>query len=225
MSRDLINADFSKRVVVKTDELPWIPSPQIGVERRMLDRIGGEVARATSVVRYAPASYFPAHSHALGEEFLVLDGIFSDEHGDYPKGTYIRNPPGSSHTPHTTPGCVILVKLRQMSSDETDRLVVDTNKGLWVSDDAGVARISLHSAVDGETVAIEKLAPGTARSSHRVPGGEEIFILDGDLADTQSNYKPGDWIRSPAGSIQDWRTNSGAVYWVKRGHLPPRGLE
>ncbi|MGZ5871263.1 MAG: cupin domain-containing protein [Bradyrhizobium sp.] len=226
MSKELINADFSKRVVIKTDELPWIPSPQIGVERRMLDRIGGEVARATSVVRYAPASYFPAHSHGMGEEFLVLEGVFSDEHGDYPRGTYVRNPPGSSHTPHTAPGCMILVKLRQMSGDETDRVVVDTNTAPWVSDDvAGVVRISLFSAVDGETVAMEKLAPRTARSTYRVAGGEEIFILDGDLADARSIYKPGDWIRSPAGSIQDWRTNSGAVYWVKRGHLPPRGMD
>jgi len=225
MSNELINAEFSKRVVVKTDELPWIPSPQVGVERRMLDRIGGEVARATSVVRYAPASYFPSHSHALGEEFLVLDGVFSDEHGDYPKGTYVRNPPGSSHTPHTAPGCVILVKLRQMRSDETDRVVVDTNTGHWVSDDVtGVVRIPLYSAVDGETVAIEKLAPHTARSSYQVSGGEEIFMIDGDLADARNLYKPGDWIRSPAGSVQDWRTKGGAVYWVKRGHLPTRGL-
>ena len=83
MSQELVNADFSQRVVIATDTLPWIPSPQAGVERRLLDRIGGEVARATSLVRYAPASAFPAHEHALGEEFLVLAGVFSDEHGDY----------------------------------------------------------------------------------------------------------------------------------------------
>src|SRR5713226_5259628 len=110
MSNELVNADFSRRIVIATDELPWLPSPQAGVERRLLDRIGSEVARATSLVRYAPASIFPAHGHALGEEFLVLDGIFSDEHGDYPTGTYIRNPPGSSHSPRTAPGCTIFVK-------------------------------------------------------------------------------------------------------------------
>ena len=114
MSNELVNADFTQRVVIATDTMPWIPSPQAGVERRLLDRIGGEVARATSLVRYAPASAFPAHGHALGEEFLVLDGVFSDEHGDYPAGTYVRNPPGSHHTPRTAPGCIIFVKLRQM---------------------------------------------------------------------------------------------------------------
>ena len=95
MSQELLNADFTQRVVIATDTLPWIPSPQSGVDRRLLDRIGGEVARATSLVRYAPASAFPAHEHALGEEFLVLAGVFSDEHGDYGEGTYVRNPPGS----------------------------------------------------------------------------------------------------------------------------------
>lgn len=104
---ELINADFTQRVVLATNDLPWSPSPQTGVERRLLDRIGGEVARATSLVRYAPASAFPAHSHALGEEFLVLEGIFSDEQGDYPAGTYVRNPPGSMHSPRTAPGCTI----------------------------------------------------------------------------------------------------------------------
>ena len=103
MSTDLINADFAQRVVIATDTMPWVPSPQAGVERRMLDRVGGEVARATSLVRYAPASSFPAHEHALGEEFLVLGGVFSDEYGDYGEGTYVRNPPRSRHTPRTSP--------------------------------------------------------------------------------------------------------------------------
>src|SRR6187397_1386640 len=98
---ELINADFTKRVVLATNELPWSPSPQAGVERRLLDRIGGEVARATSLVRYAPSSAFPAHGHELGEEFLVLSGVFSDEHGDYGEGTYVRNPPLGRHAPRT----------------------------------------------------------------------------------------------------------------------------
>ena len=67
-----INADFSQRVVVHAAQLPWVPSPMAGVERRMLDRIGDEVARATSIVRYAPGSQFSPHTHGGGEEFLVL---------------------------------------------------------------------------------------------------------------------------------------------------------
>src|SRR5215470_8306328 len=102
-----LNADFSKCAVVHAARVSWVPSPIAGVERRMLDRIGEEVSRATSIVRYAPHSHFSAHTHGGGEEFFVLDGVFSDEHGDYPAGTYVRNPIGSSHSPHSDPGCTI----------------------------------------------------------------------------------------------------------------------
>ena len=62
-----LNADFSRRAVVHAASLAWTPSPIDGVERRMLERIGGEVARATSIVRYAPRSRFSPHTHGGGE--------------------------------------------------------------------------------------------------------------------------------------------------------------
>src|SRR6201993_3091070 len=114
-----LNSDFAARAAVHAGRLDWTPSPIPGVDRRMLDRIGDEVARATSIVRYAPHSRFPSHTHGGGEEFLVLDGVFQDEHGDYPAGTYVRNPPTSSHTPGSQPGCTIFVKLWQF--DPSDR--------------------------------------------------------------------------------------------------------
>ena len=81
-----LNADFTKRAVAHSATMPWVASPIAGVDRRMLDRIGDEVARATSIVRYAPQSRFSAHTHGGGEEFFVLDGVFQDEHGDFPAG-------------------------------------------------------------------------------------------------------------------------------------------
>ena len=56
----LVNADFSRRAVMLPSGYHWVRSPQSGVERVMLDRVGGEQARATSIVRYEPGSYFPA---------------------------------------------------------------------------------------------------------------------------------------------------------------------
>jgi predicted glycosyltransferase len=88
-----LNANFSERVAIHADGVAWTPSPMPGVDRRMLDRIGGEIARATSIVRYAPNSKFSPHVHTGGEEFVVLEGVFQDEHGDFPAGSYIRNPP------------------------------------------------------------------------------------------------------------------------------------
>lgn len=222
MSTERINADFSQRLVIPTDELPWIPSPQAGVERRMLDRIGGEVARATSLVRYAAASSFPGHDHALGEEFLVLSGIFSDEHGDYPVGTYVRNPPKSHHTPHTAPGCTIFVKLRQMPPTEHDRVVIDSSIAAWkAGEQAGLSRLPLHEANGGERVAMERLAPGAALAKMDCPAGEEILVLAGDLRDEHGSYSPGTWIRNPAGFSRALGSTGGATYWVKRGHLSP----
>jgi anti-sigma factor ChrR (cupin superfamily) len=223
MSNELVNADFSQRVVIATDEMPWVPSPQAGVERRLLDRIGGEVARATSLVRYAPASSFPAHDHALGEEFLVLSGVFSDEHGDYPAGTYVRNPPSSRHTPRTAPGCSILVKLRQMTPSERKRVVIDTTSARWPqADPSGVTRLPLYLAPDaGEEVTLERLEAGVHQDEASCPDGEEIFVLSGDLRDEHGTYEAGTWIRNPAGFRRSLGSKGGATYWVKRGHLHP----
>jgi anti-sigma factor ChrR (cupin superfamily) len=220
MSTEHINADFTQRLVIPTDELPWIPSPQTGVERCMLDRIGGEVARATSLVRYTAASAFPAHEHALGEEFLVLEGVFSDEHGDYPTGTYVRNPPRSRHTPHTTQGCIIFVKLRQMPPTESGRIVIDISTSIWKpGGQPGLTRLPLYEVDGGESVAMERLAPDTALAKMDCPAGEEILILAGDLRDELGSYGPGTWIRNPAGFSRALQSAGGATYWVKRGHL------
>jgi anti-sigma factor ChrR (cupin superfamily) len=225
MLDQLLNADFARRVVVATDSLPWIGSPQRGVERRPLDRIGGEVARATSLVRYAPASAFPAHPHALGEEFLVLSGVFSDEHGDYPAGTYVRNPPGSRHAPRTEPGCIIFVKLRQMRPSERERVVLDVEALPWRKGERdGHARRVLHIAGDGsEQVMVERLAAGCSLAPDDCAGGAEIFVLEGSLADEFGDYGAGSWVRSPVGFRHALRSSAGAIYWSKRGHLaaPP----
>ncbi len=122
-----LNADFGARAAVHAARLDWTPSPIPGVDRRMLDRIGDEVARATSIVRYAPHSRFSPHTHGGGEEFLVLDGVFQDEHGDYPAGSYVRNPPTSSHTPGSEPGCTLFVKLWQFDPDDRTPVRIDTS--------------------------------------------------------------------------------------------------
>ena len=142
-----INADFSRRVVIRPADYRWVPSPMPGVERMMLDRIGEEVARATSLVRYAPDSRFSRHVHGGGEEFFVLEGVFADEHAEYPRGTYVRNPIGTAHTPRVGPeGCTIFVKLHQFERDDTMPVVVDTTAAARdASGDTGVETLDLHS--------------------------------------------------------------------------------
>lgn len=214
-----LNADLNERVVTVTDDLPWRDSPMAGVQRRMLERDGEEVARATSIVRYAPGSHFSAHTHHGGEEFFVLDGIFADESGDYGPGSYVRNPVGSSHTPSSVDGCTILVKLWQMSPDDQTRVTIDTTQATWISGlVSGLEVMPLH-AHGTEQVALVKWAPGTTFQRHQHWGGEEIFVLDGVFEDEQGNYPKGTWLRNPPGSVHTPFSREGCVIYVKTGHL------
>ncbi|AFY47875.1 anti-sigma factor [Nostoc sp. PCC 7524] len=214
-----LNADLNKRAIAFSNDLPWVDSPMPGVQRRMLERDGEEVARATSIVRYAPGSYFSPHTHGGGEEFLVLEGVFSDEYGDYPAGTYVRNPVGSIHTPSSHDGCIILVKLWQMSSDDQQRVVVDTNQADWLPGlIAGLQVMPLY-AYGTENVALVKWQPGTHFQQHRHWGGEEIFVLDGVFEDEFGTYPQGAWIRNPSSSVHTPFSREGCLIYVKTGHL------
>ncbi|MEO0352461.1 MAG: cupin domain-containing protein [Cyanobacteria bacterium P01_A01_bin.15] len=216
-----LHADLQERVVIKTDTLAWQDSPMVGVQRRMLERDGEEVARATSLVRYEPGSYFAAHTHGGGEEFLVLDGIFSDEQGDYGTGTYVRNPVGSTHRPHSKDGCTILVKLWQMQPQDQQRVVIDTRQTCWSPGlVAGLQVMPLHT-FGTEQVALVKWAPGTTFQRHRHWGGEEIFVLDGTFVDEQGVYPAGTWLRNPSGSVHTPLSHEGCLIYVKTGHLTP----
>jgi anti-sigma factor ChrR (cupin superfamily) len=220
-----LNADFSRRVAVHAAKLPWVPSPMAGVERRMLDRIGEEVARATSIVRYAPDSHFSPHTHGGGEEFLVLEGVFQDEHGDYPAGSYVRNPPTSRHTPGSAPGCVIFVKLWQFDPDDRTEVRIDTAKASFVTaaDRPGVAIMPLFRDAH-EDVRLERWAP-LARIDLRLPGGAEILVLGGAFDESEERFTQQSWLRLPASSrLQAKAGSEGCTVWVKAGHLakPPK---
>ncbi|QEY31117.1 cupin [Synechococcus sp. RSCCF101] len=214
-----LHTDFSQKVVVSTTDLTWLDSPMAGVQRRMLERNGDEVARATSIVRYAAESHFQAHQHGGGEEFLVLDGVFSDETGDYPAGTYVRNPVGSVHTPFSRQGCTILVKLWQMHPDDQARVVIDWNQAEWRPGlVAGLSVLPLHS-FGTEGVALVRWEPGTLFPEHAHWGGEEIFVLEGVFEDEWGAYPKGTWIRSPHGSRHTPFSRDGCLIYVKTGHL------
>ncbi len=215
-----IHADLRQRAVAVSDELPWVDSPLPGVQRRMLERDGDEVARATSIVRYAPNSSFDPHQHALGEEFLVLDGVFSDEMGDFPAGMYVRNPPGSGHRPHTDGGCTIFVKLRQFALSDKAYVRVDTtDQSAWEAGPIeGLEVLRLHAYGDEEVMML-RMRAGTAYASHEHPGGEEIFVVDGAFEDEQGRYSKGTWVRYPAGSAHTPSSRQGCTLYLKKGHL------
>jgi anti-sigma factor ChrR (cupin superfamily) len=215
-----LNADFSRRVVVHAARLAWMLSPSAGVERRMLDRIGDEVARATSIVRYAPGSHFSAHTHGGGEEFVVLDGVFQDEHGDYPTGSYVRNPPTSRHTPGSTPGCVLFVKLWQFDPADRTEVRIDTGTRTFTpaTGRPGVALLPLFR--DGhEDVRLERWGPD-AEIALAHPDGGEILVLDGGFAEGGEPFEAQSWLRLPCGgALRTTAGPEGCTIWVKTGHL------
>ncbi|MEO1467476.1 MAG: cupin domain-containing protein [Pseudomonadota bacterium] len=218
-----LNSDFTRRVLVRAAENPWRPSPMAGVERRMLDRIGGEVARATTIVRFAPGAEFHAHTHDGGEEFIVLDGVFVDEHGAFPAGSYIRNPPTSHHHPSAPEGTTILVKLHQMQPGDRSHVRIDTGKTRPVAVEGrpGVRVLPLFS--DGhEDVRIETWEAGAAVSLD-APAGLEIFVLSGALEADGDAMAGWDWLRvPPGGRVEAVAGPEGARVWVKAEHLGPR---
>lgn len=213
-----LNADFSKPVLVHSDEVDWLASPMPGVDRRMLDRIGGEVARATSIVRYAPGSRFSAHTHTGGEEFVVLEGVFQDEHGDYPAGTYVRNPPTTSHTPESEPGCTIFVKLWQFDPEDRTQFRKDMAQELGAPE-AGVAKAILHR--DARETVRYLVADAQAALTLDEPGGTELLMIDGTLVVEGETLRKGSWLRLPEGvPLRGVAGDGGAKVWIKTGHLP-----
>jgi hypothetical protein len=215
-----LHADLREPVIVHSAQLAWTPSPQPGVERRFLERDGGEIARATSIVRYAAGSAFPAHEHHQGEEFFVLAGVFSDEHGDFAAGTYVRNPPTSRHAPFTKQGCTIFVKLRQMSDEDRDAVVIRWSEVESARTEIpGLARIELYRRGVAERVALERLAPAFESRSRGELGGEEILVIEGELFYGDEVCEPGTWIRFPRGRERPLASRGGCSLWTKRGHL------
>ncbi|PRC91732.1 cupin domain-containing protein [Solimicrobium silvestre] len=215
-----LNSNFLQRVVVEVSGLNWVDSPVTGIQRQSIERDGEEVARATSIVRYAPGSAFENHKHELGEEILLLDGVFSDESGSFGSGTYIKNPPGSSHTPSSTTGCTLFVKLRHLDLADSHRTVIDSHKATWFPGLVPGLSVLPLSEFGAQHTALVRWAPGTQFNSHRHYGGEEIYVLEGVFEDEFGRYPAGTWMRSPHLSAHRPFSNEGCTILVKTGHLP-----
>jgi anti-sigma factor ChrR (cupin superfamily) len=217
-----LNADFSRPVAVRTATMDWQPSPAAGVWRKRLELRGTpEGGRVTSLVRYDPGSRFAPHEHPDGEEILVLEGVFADEHGSYPAGTYLLNPQGFRHAPRSDQGCVLLVKLRQYPGGDRSQHVVDSNTAGWrQSEPPGRETLALYDEPGHpESMRLVRLAAGTRVAEHEHPGGEEVYVIAGTLADAQGTYEQGSWLRFPDGSRHQPGSDEGCTLYVKTGHL------
>ena len=215
----MLNVDFSRQVVIDTNRMDWVDSPSAGVLRKPLAREEQESGHATSIVQYVKGASFKQHAHPFGEEILVLKGIFSDENGNYPKGTYLRNPPGSFHAPYSDSGCELFVKLHQFSPRDTRQFHVDTENTPWLPGIGGLKVMPLHE-FEHEHVALVKWPAGEKFQPHKHFGGEEILVLSGTFHDEHGQYPANTWIRSPHMSAHCPYVHEETIIWVKTGHLP-----
>jgi quercetin dioxygenase-like cupin family protein len=211
-----LNDDLTVRTVVHAAQMPWTASPAEGVDRRMLYRIGDEVARATSIVRFAPRSAFPMHRHGGGEEVLVLEGVFQDETGDYPAGSYLRNPRGTAHAPRSDGGCVLFVKLWQFRDD--DGVTVALRPQDIANAQGGASVAPLYEGLS-ERAWLESWAPG-ARIAPSNPDGLELLVLSGSFTDSGETFEPLSWLRLPPSQALDAVAGpDGVQLWLKAGPL------
>ncbi|OJY63088.1 MAG: cupin [Sphingobium sp. 66-54] len=215
----LLNDDLSVRTLVHAATLDWVPSPAKGVERRMLFRIGEEKARATSIVRYAPGSHFARHGHPGGEEFLVLEGTFQDEIGDFPVGTYVRNPPGTGHAPGSEDGCIIFVKLWQFGATDRERVVARPGDGKAITLRPGVISSFLLFQNASEHVMLETWQPD-AEVNLGNPEGLELLVLKGSFDSESDTLACWSWLRLPPGEPLTAHVGpEGASVWFKSAPL------
>lgn len=215
----MLNMNFLERLVIETADMPWQPSPAQGVWRKPLEREDKESGHTTSIVRYDAGSTFKPHPHPMGEEIFVLEGVFSDEFGDYPAGTYIRNPPNSVHAPFSKEGCVIFVKLNQFDEQDTETVRVNTLDTQWQQGQGNLQVMPLHSHAHEHT-ALVKWPEGEQFVPHKHFGGEEILVLSGEFIDEQGRYPKGTWLRSPHMSEHHPFVEQETIILVKVGHLP-----
>lgn len=214
-----IHSDFSQPVYVDTHRMHWQSSPAAGVWRKRLELIGTDNPRLTTIVRFEPGSHFDKHGHPGGEEFLVLSGVFTDASGNFPVGTYVRNPAGWVHAPWTDEGCELFVKLCQFQAEDNERVVVNPQAAAWrAADHDALSVLPLHAMGD-ETVSLYELGAGAKAVAMEYPNGAEILVLEGSLEDHNARYTEGSWLRLPSGSRQTLRSEPGCRFYCKTGRL------
>jgi len=219
MSEPMLNGDLSRRVTVASASMPWSPSPSPSVWRKRLHRVGpAESGQVTSVVRYDPNSVFPAHEHPDGEEILVLEGVFTDDRGDWPAGTFLLNPEGYRHAPSSRDGCVIFVKLRQFPGRDRRQVAVNTADLPWQQTATGSERKVLYEQSGyRDSMAIERWPAGFGPRHLTYPDGAELFVLDGEFSDESGRYETGTWLRFPPDDAHTPQSATGCTLYIKIG--------
>lgn len=213
-----LNMDRSQAVQVRPGDQQWLTAPQAPVKRWPLEREAPESGQVTSLVEYLPGAAFPRHLHPAGEEILVLAGVFSDDSGDYPAGSYLRHPPGSSHSPFSSPGCLLFVKLNQFAPGDDALMRLLPEHLVWVPDAQGreVAELHRHGI---EPTLLMRCPAGQSLPLDSAASGE-LLVISGSLLDADGlTYPALSWLRDPRLGERHLQATSAALVLVKLGTL------
>lgn len=222
-ARPEFNADCTQFALMRTGEMPWEPTPYPGVSQKLLERVNHpEKGRETVLLKLEPGSSLPTETCRERVEVFVLEGRYADEHGDYGQYTFILNPPGFTHTPSSTEGCVVYFKRRHpfRAEPETERMVVDTQKVQWLSFPQRKAEV-LHIYKDPDGIDTRRFGhvfPDARLPRHGHPTGEEVLVVEGHLIDSAGAHGPGTWMRVPNTFVHEpYTAGDGCRMFIREG--------
>lgn len=146
-----------------------------------------------------------------------MDGTFSDETGDFGRGSYFRNPKGFVHAPFSKDGCLILVKLHQFASDDDKRLCIPAEKQEFQSLYDGIDILPLHQH-GRERVSLLRMSENATLPLASFTG-VEWYLLSGQLTDEKGAWlgDSGAWLRTPQQSAVT--ASQPSLLWLKTGHF------
>lgn len=204
-----MNSDYEKKVFIDTNDLSWENQEQRGVYKKILSCKESE---ETSLIKFEPDTTLNSKGKINSVEIFVLEGVYTNQFGDFEKGTYMYLPQEDEGKVQSKTGCVIFRKTNHF--DDAQDIIVDTTSTQWQPGQGNLQVMPL-----GSQGALVKWPKDERFVPHRHWGGEEIFVLDGIFMDEHGKYPKGSWVRSPHMSEHYPFVEEETIIFVKTGHL------
>lgn len=197
-----VNADLLELVTIDSSQLPWRSAGIPGVSEKVFERIGaGAAARETALLRLDPRTIVPGGVAQCRIDMLVLAGSVELLGLRRTAGMFVRVPVGTEIDLRSADGATVLVKKRgERASGEP--IALDTHdRANWAAwGGRGSEKAQLYEAgLLPEASWVGFMLPDLTIPEHDHAGGEEIFILEGEIRDERGLYGPGAWVRFPIG--------------------------
>lgn len=197
-----VNANLLELVTIDSGLAPWHGVGVPGVSEKVFERIcSGAAARETALLRLDPRATVPGGVAQCRIDLLVLAGSVDLGGLHHTAGMFVRVPVGTEIDLRSNEGATVLLKKRGGSASG-ESIVLDTqDRANWAAwGGRGSEKAQLYDpGLIREASWVGYMLPDLTIPEHDHAGGEEIFILQGELRDERGLYGPGVWIRFPIG--------------------------